>query len=46
MSGNFHKLLQGVYENKLKTAYGHVISCFHKLSLAILQLRTSIDKFK
>jgi len=27
----FHNLTLMTYENKLKTAYEHVISCFHKL---------------
>jgi hypothetical protein len=34
------------YRNKLKTAYGHIISCFHKPSQTVLQLLMSVNKLK
>lgn len=31
-------------EIKLKTASGHVMSCFHKLSQAVSEVLMSVDK--
>jgi len=39
---SFLKQSWEAYGNKLKTTYGHVISCFYKLS----QIFMSVDKFK
>jgi len=34
------------YENKLETAYGHVIGCFDKLSQVVSHVFMPVDKLK
>jgi hypothetical protein len=42
----FDKLSWSTYENKLKTTYGNLISCFHKLSQTVSQVLMLVDKLK
>jgi hypothetical protein len=42
----FHKLSRKAYGNKLGTAYGHIISCFHKLSQTVSPVFMASDKLK
>lgn len=40
----FHQLSLRTHGNKLKTAYGQVICCFHKLCQSVSQLLMLVDK--
>ena len=41
-----YKLSWRAYENKLKTAHGHVTGCFNKLSQIVSQIVMSVDELK
>jgi len=41
-----YKLSWRVYEKKLKTAHGHIISCLYKLSRTVSQILMLVNKLK